>query len=290
MSVQKILISLIIISFIISSCDKIEAPYIREHHNGNDTTTPGIRKVLLEDYTGHKCINCPTAAFLAHDLEDFYNGKLIIMSVHAGFFALPGSGDYTADFRTPAGDELDSYFEVSAHGNPKGMVNRTAYNQILLLEPGNWGQAVAQLINLPSETEIDISLAYHSATRKLDGTVSVEFTAEPDGNFYLCIYVVEDHIIAPQKNNDNSLGPTPDWLDYEHHNVLRGAVNGTWGEALNDSPILVNDSFQKNFTGFQIKNEWNDNNCSILAFVYHQDTKSILQVELRPIKDLITNK
>ena len=68
-----------------------------------------IRKVLLEDYTGFKCVNCPAAAHEAHLLQEFYGDQMVVMGVHAGYYAEPdGSGNYTTDLTTTTGDALNA--------------------------------------------------------------------------------------------------------------------------------------------------------------------------------------
>jgi len=49
---------------IITSCDIVEGPYLTDETiNPIDTTTNTyVKKVLVEDFTGHKCPNCPDAA------------------------------------------------------------------------------------------------------------------------------------------------------------------------------------------------------------------------------------
>jgi len=48
-------------SIVITSCDVLEGPFDEQVNNNIDTTKP-LRKILLEDYTGHTCGNCPCAA------------------------------------------------------------------------------------------------------------------------------------------------------------------------------------------------------------------------------------
>src|SRR5512133_2768801 len=80
------------------SCDKLDEPYAVKK-TGSDTITGPVRKVLLEDYTGHKCVNCPKAAMDARVMEEALGGRLILMAVHAGYFAEPAStGEFTADY------------------------------------------------------------------------------------------------------------------------------------------------------------------------------------------------
>ena len=89
-------ISLILMVFTIvvfqQSCDIAEEPYlvpVDTLGNGPGGPSDGIRKILLEDYTGHKCPNCPEAAVEAHNLKLAYGDSLVIMAVHAGVFAEP---------------------------------------------------------------------------------------------------------------------------------------------------------------------------------------------------------
>ena len=117
------------------SCDKMEQPYISTAAVVDTAACPvpdfpaitvHKKRVLLEDYTGHTCPNCPTAGKLARDLKDQYPDQLIVMAVHAGWFArtYPESGvaqlfDY--DFRTSAGTEWDAFFGNGNAGNPNGL-------------------------------------------------------------------------------------------------------------------------------------------------------------------------
>ena len=56
------------------------------------------KKILLEDYTGHKCGNCPRAAEKAEELKEIYGDQLIPIAIHAGFFASDFGGNFTTDF------------------------------------------------------------------------------------------------------------------------------------------------------------------------------------------------
>jgi hypothetical protein len=269
---------------IITSCDKIEAPFERQSDHGNDTTS-AVRKVLLEDYTGHKCINCPTAAVTAQDLKDDYGDRLVLLSIHAGIWALPdASGDYTTDFRTPAGDEFDTYFGVSDIGNPNGMVNRTVYNQSLILGPGMWGAAIQQIINNPPDATIELALTFDLPSRKLGGDCHVQFLNPLTGRFMLCLYLIENDIVAAQKNNNTTIGPTPDWINYVHEHVLRGAINGTWGEEITTGTAQTTIQYHITFSYFEIKAEWKPENCKVVAFIYNSDSKEVIQAEEEDIE------
>ncbi len=92
------------------SCDKIENPLPEEYGKLDWSLYPGdpsnypydlvnlssnwginnnTKGILLEDYTGHKCTNCPAAAQIAKDLEDDSSKNVIVATIHSsldGFF------------------------------------------------------------------------------------------------------------------------------------------------------------------------------------------------------------
>ena len=123
------------------ACDKIEEPFslINESdfpENPDDTLffVDSISvlhtQVLLEDFTGHLCVNCPEAAKLAHDLAEDLDHKLIIYAVHAGNFAEPVPETiFDTDFRTDVGESLNTDYSIFA--NPLAMINRVENNGLI---------------------------------------------------------------------------------------------------------------------------------------------------------------
>src|SRR5688572_579237 len=125
------------------ACDKVSPPY-----KETVAAATGSRKVLVEDYTGHKCGNCPRASTTIYDLKATYGDNLIIMAIHAGQFAttLPaGAPYYTYDFRTPEGNELDTDFGISTAGNPNGMVNRRVVDGSIIISSTKWVSEVSNV-------------------------------------------------------------------------------------------------------------------------------------------------
>ena len=102
-------------SNIFQSCDVIEGPFTEEIIV--EECAEKCKKILLEDYTGHKCGNCPRAAEKAEELKEIYGVQLIPIAIHAGFFASDFGGNFTTDFTSIAGNEWDTFFGNSAAGN-----------------------------------------------------------------------------------------------------------------------------------------------------------------------------
>lgn len=253
------------------SCDKIDEPYTSK--------IPAKdwygKKVLIEDYTGHRCPNCPGAANDANTLKTLYGEKVIVMAVHAGFFANPAPPIFPEDFRTEAGDAWNTYFGNSSAGNPNGMVNRKGFpSSSHILSSGAWGGKVATTLSEIPDLELKITKTFNSADTSVSGKITAKFLKTIKKKLKLQIVITEDSIIAPQVN-----GSIND-LNYVHRHMLRGSINGVWGNTLTDgsSYTAIDTELTENFI-YKLKQEWKSKHCSIICFVYDDITKEILQAE-----------
>lgn len=269
------------------SCDKIEEPYVKVIESIDTAACPipefpaattAVKRVLLEDYTGHTCVNCPSAAILAHNLKVANGDKLILLAVHAGFFAKPTpGGDFTYDFRSEAGTAWDDFFKVGMVGNPNGMVNRIGYPQSTHIKsPPTWASAVSSA--LAGEPLLDLQMIneYDSTERKLCTHIKTRFITSINKNLKLIVVIAESGIIKPQKNNDPNSGVTPVIFDYSHSHVLRTAITTTWGSTIASAGTANPESVVNSYKHI-LKDEYVPENCSVIAFVYDDETKEVLQ-------------
>ena len=267
-------------AWLLSSCDKLDEPYATVKKVDDDTATQ-VRRVLLEDYTGHKCVNCPEAALAARALEEAHGGKLIVMAVHAGFFAEPSTtGDFTANYTSQTGNDWNTYFGITS--NPNGMVNRKSYSGARILGMDLWANAIETELALPQEAEMVISNSYNETTRALQTSVNTKFLAGLEGSYNLIVCIVEDSLISPQKNSNANIGyPVPVIYDWVFMDVLRGSINGTWGEELT-ATVDITKTYVKNYT-FTLNEAWVPKNCPVLAFISKADSREVVQVEKEPV-------
>jgi hypothetical protein len=281
----------------ITSCDFVTVPEQSGTTQQSGTTVQ--RKVLLEDYTGHKCTACPQAAVTANGLLQTYGDKLIVIGVHAGFFANPqASGQYREDFRTAAGTAYDdpTFFGVSTVGNPNGLINRKNYTPATTdhVKPyGTWATEVPLELAKPAMAKIEITNTYNSSTRSLACTIKSTFLADTltGGPYKLIVAVTQDSIVADQLDAGVYV-PT-----YVHRHVLRdninsatGVTDGTWGVTIAAaSAITLNVPITKNYiytfpatyptAGGPSSTVCDVNHCYIVAFIYNDATKEVIQVE-----------
>ncbi|HRH09993.1 MAG TPA: Omp28 family outer membrane lipoprotein [Bacteroidia bacterium] len=268
-----------------TACDKVKNPIQTSTGSTTNNNNPStlVRKVLLEDYTGHKCGNCPAAAIVAESLSEQYAGKVIPIAVHAGFFAkttLQHPDSYTCT----AGNEWDAGtgFGISTAGNPNGMVNRKDFpGHGLIQKEDKWPTTVALALNDPYILGLTLKTTYDGGTRVLNTEVKAKFATTYTNNVKLQVIFVEDSVIGAQTDYSKN----PDFIpNYVFMHMLRGDLNGPWGANLKNTPIANNDSVTVNLSPFNLGSQYKDKNISVIAFAYDATTKEVLQVEKKKIK------
>lgn len=273
------------------ACEKIEAPYLELVDKHIDTgqnveDTLYKRIVLLEDFTGHKCVNCPEAAALANQYSLSRPGQIVIIGVHAGYFATPdGSGHYTADYRTPEGNALNDYFGIMMY--PTGLINRKPFNGSLRLTPDKWEAALDAALQGEPDAFITLKNHWEVNKRKLQVQTRVKALTDLNGPVNLTLCIIENDIVSPQKNNKAAVGPVPDILDYKHKHVLRACINGLWGEPVNEGLNLAQNA-NYNFNHiFYLPDSWNVNHCEVVAYLHYASGSNKDQVIQASVKAIV---
>lgn len=309
----NILIALPVFLFILysSSCDKIDNP-IKPIYGDLDTSLypgPGfyifpefdatfpsnVKNILIEDYTGHTCGNCPEAAEIAHDLKEANPGRVFVTAIHAsigdGFQDINEPEDedypkYSHDFRTVEGntyvEEIDGFI-----GNPIGMINRNfdAVSGSNWKFMPTWVGSVNDILtsNDPLQMNIQVKTNYYTETRGLFVHVQSKTLMDMDGRYTMVIFLIQDKYIDWQK--DYRLPPDQqDISDYEHKDVLLGTVNGVYGTQLFDTGAPADEVFTNHFSvqiadNIEVNTVENEaSGLSVIAYLMNRDTYEIVQV------------
>lgn len=244
---KKLLLFLITLPLLIA-CD----------HIGEDDRyieTGGVqaqRRVLLEEFTGQRCVNCPAAHAVIEKLEEQYGEDLIVVSIHAGNFGIKAP----AGLMQPEGDEYAAKWGVSAY--PCGVVDMKGG----VLNTDAWASAIRN--DLSKETPLDLELEAKINGNDIDITTSLLSSEKISGN--LLLWVVESGIVAYQIDGDSY------HLDYVHNNVFRACVNGLWGQSVE----IVSNTTQEISNSITINEAWNLENISIVGYVYNDS--GVIQV------------
>ncbi len=294
MKTIRILILISIVGFSIYSCDKIDPPFVKDG-GGNDTVAcpvpdfpvnnNPVRKVLLEEFTGHTCPNCPTGQQKIKELGVKYGDQLNVVAIHAGHFSDPSPGDgYTADYRTAEGTLINDDFDAGNLGYPSGMVNRVvkAPPDNRILNRFEWEGAMDTMMAVAPFIDLQIITDYEESSRKLCTHVQAEFLQDITKNVNLVIYILEDSLVSKQTNSNPQVGTTPAIDDYVHLHVLRGTVSGAYGNVLTTGTITKDTKIIKSYKTI-LSTEWDEHHISVLAYIYYPDGLVILQSEVHHI-------
>lgn len=285
------LLSLVLI--FAGACDIIESPYLDEVTSlsadeqcladagqteafGAGTTIE--KKVLLEEMTGHKCGNCPEASAKVHQLIEAKEGKVILVTIHAGSLSTytAGASQYGTNFTTPAGIEIYSAMNNTS-AVPFGMVDRVNMNNNF----NSWPTYVDQRLQEAPEAGLRIFNCYDPDSLKLTTVVDIKYLTTAPADDHLSVFLIEDGIVDWQKDY-KATGSSPDIPDYVHHNVLRAAINGTWGQPVSTSAISKDARFTLSYS-YKLNPEFDPSRCSIVAFIHNRTTQEVRQVEMLPL-------
>ena len=304
---------LLMMTLLIYACDKIEQPYEQGLVDGpingvemkSDSSKILIKKVLLEDYTGHKCGNCPKAIDTVDAIEAAYPERVITVSIHSGYYSTYSSAPYKYNWvvespTKPGYNALDEFFQISDQGNPNGMINRKDYDIINFSHVKGidiWKTAVAAELSTPLQASIYMINKFDPSNNNLQTTAKVKFLTSLSGSYKIATMLVEDHIncdttagrIVPQK--DYRINPDDDF-NYVHKHVLRDYLFGAFGDTLKTNPN-VNDTISKVFTkNITLKKNGSDSapyyinpdDLYVIVYIYNANTYEVIQTEKLKIK------
>lgn len=288
-----IIIAIVAVAF--ASCDKIEGPFF-EIVQTEDVTVefPDLdlnsvyRKMLIEEYTGHNCTNCPDGHQKLEELHERYGDTLVAIGFHTGVYARPTSSN-PHDFRTTAGDDLMNDYGISAW--PTAIVNRQ-HNASGGLALSSWQSTLQSIDRSNVYAAIQMINQFNDADSSLKVNVKVSMINEYPNAVRLALYLVEDGIISGQLDGSNFIA------DYEHNHVMRGALNGTYGDMLTTDGILEKGVAYTYGYKYSMKfrdlnpDAANDThfvqpnpaNCYVVAILFDKANDEVLQVEKVNVK------
>lgn len=237
----------------------------------------GTRVVLLEEFTGKGCTNCPKGSREIENLLSLFPDNLVAVSIHAGHFADPAIfplGEY--DLRAPQSAELlDLLSPILFY--PTGAVDRTKVGSGVQLSLNQWASAISKQLETEPLAELSLVRAYNAATRELEVTVNGIAKQPVSGDIRLSIMLLESGIVDAQDDNEN--GGIVE--DYVHNHVLRDMLTPAAGASVASS---LNAGQTFSFSGSIILNEsWDPSKMEIIAFASNVQGATIPVVQATSI-------
>lgn len=223
------------------------------------------RTVLVEDFTGQRCVWCPSGNDAIAAMEQQYGDTAVIaVAIHSGPLGFRGSATVLG-LATELGDSYYQRFGVESQ--PTALVNRKS----LLPRVTDWPDAVRSALEGASPVMLTLTSGFDSLTRR--ATVQAEILAlDDDVSGHLQVWLTQDSIRALQAMPDGTYQ-----YDYVHNHVLRAAVNGDWGETVS-IPARQSASHTYSIT---LPEDYVARHCHFVAFVY--DDGGVLQAAQVPV-------
>lgn len=217
------------------------------------------RRVLIEDFTGQNCINCPTATELIGSLQEEYGHDTIIaVGIHSGPLSIPER--VPGSLKTKEGQEYFDNWKPSSQ--PMGVLNRKSG----IVNTDKWSTLVNEYSKEVTPVEMEIETMFDADAKQIKAHVKA-FSGKPVSG-KLQLWITEDGVVAMQRMQDGTNNK-----EYVHNHVFRASVNGTWGE---DIQLVDATTFEKDFT-INVDEKWKGENIHIVAFIYN-DVDGVLQV------------
>lgn len=219
------------------------------------TVTNFVDRVLVEEYSGTWCGNCP-AILYGVDLVHQQTDKAIVVSTHLF------NGD---PFITSQGNSLAASLGIS--GVPSGRINRTtAWN-------GLQYQNVNQVIN-EIQVKESLGLGIRSIVNgnNIDATITISYGQAITGEAKLTLYLVEDKLFYTQRNYSSTLySGQANIPNFQYDGVLRSIVSNLTGDVIDNNGIAV----KKTYSFTLPANIANIANVKLVAFVTNNTGKVI---------------
>lgn len=251
-SLPKYLIAAGICALTLSACDDID-------ENSRYITTESVkpvRAVLIEDFTGQECRNCPRAHETIEALVAQYGDAVIPVAIHCGGFGVPTDNTRYTGLMQPEGNTYNDAWGITEW--PKGVVNRTGG----ALNDDRWATAVRTELERETPLSIGVTAACAGGTSDIAIEITLEPTADVTG--HLQVWIVEDGIVTRQRNENGR------WItDYVHNHVYRASVNGVGGQEVNLRAHVHNTVELTQPLRDTPTEKWNAANLSVVAFVYN---------------------
>lgn len=215
------------------------------------------RAILIEDFTGQRCVNCPTGTEIINGIVEAYGeDNVIAVGIHSGPLGFAGNSK-TVGLMTDTGNEYYTRWDKeNKMGQPWVIFNRKTSPDSQYY---NWAAQVSTIISEKANLSVNIANAYDADKRTLTTTVGAD-GVNGTVNGKLQVWIVEDGVPALQMMPDGSANK-----EYVHNHVFRAAVNGTWGE---DVTVKEGETTTKQYS-YVLPEAWNTDNIAVVAFVYN---------------------
>jgi len=260
---------------------EVVAEEVTVEADGQSFTYTDQHRILIEDFTGWRCVNCPNmAAFLANNIKAVFPS--VMVSLHPAANTLSNTDQVASRFslsctladeimNTIAGSNIASTMSL-----PAVSLDQKAYEG-QVIQSGDTTTVFnilrSQAFELYSIYYIDgkpyanlaINVEKQSDTKYQLSTL-IAPASYSNKDIRLQLWLIENGIVAYQSTQSGVV------RDYVNNHVLRMAINGNQGETLtlNEDNIVKKHTLSFEGTSYVV------DNCSVVAIVSDPNTHEVI--------------
>lgn len=254
MKIKNILFVLVV-CLTVSACQEI----------GPSISIPKSDKiVVIEEFTGVRCVNCPQGSAEIDALLQTYPDNLIAISMHGGIFSNPYP-ESDEDFRTADGNSLIPYLNApntGPAGYPASVINRKWFNGQVdrAVFQGSWAGLIASEIQSQASARVTLARSYDETSRELKIQSEIYFNEAIAGDVNFTALITQDSIVDVQLDQT---GKDP---NYVHKHVLRDVITASHAGDLIGTDVQAEDLFNLNYS-YTLPDGWDAKKCHVVVFV-----------------------
>ena len=232
---------------------------------GADTTggvVPIRRAVLVEEFSGQLCVNCPAASEALEAMQEANGGpeRIVVVSIHAGVGNMlainqaMGQALRVEGLATDFGEQLYSHYGLSSE--PNAVIDRRSG----VVSQPQWLTTIINSLSRDVSVGLSLRTDYDSESRQL--TVDVLGRTSGQGAYYgnVHVWLTEDSIVTMQRLSGGG-------YDYSHvfNSIFRASATPMAGEQVS---IMPADEVQPIYTAsVTLEGHWRPEKMAVVAFV-----------------------
>lgn len=255
-----------------------------------------VQRVVLEEYTGSACGNCPMGIIAIENLERIYGDRFIPITLRC----------YSGD---PLGNGVTSLASfLGLQAAPSGLINRGAVSYPMIEngsgsddyrlsaegteQEATWLDLVQKEFEKNAVAQIDVTPTYDETTGQVSATCTVRSALNLSAQSYSLLGIITENALTTYQENYRYQSTNPifgEWgaggkygsklvFPYETNDVARGCFgntfNGTGG--LIPSDLKAGDSYSASLAGTLPGNVTNADNCYFNVLLIDTNTNRVI--------------
>ena len=227
------------------------------------------KRVLLEEFTGAHCGQCPMGSYTLDSLLGVYP-ELIGVSLHT--YSIQDAMFFP---------QIDTIGTSYAPGAPVGATDRIYWGSwpYVAETSANWNARIQARLAVAPQLSVIVNATWNSVTRNITTQITTNILSNmATGDYRFNLYVVEDSVTGTgsgydQSNIYNGVSGNPFYglgdpiVGYVHRHVVRAILPQSWGQSglISSAPMMgQNFSTTMNYT---LPASYNENRVKLVAFV-----------------------